>query len=254
MIRRLSMILLMAGLAGPAAAQTLPFAFPDDRASRHISVVVDEGITRTVDLPNRALREARLAMVAKKVISDEDLRGLAEARDGLAAAKLVDILVGRGIEENASDIAYFGAIAVGTGRIWPLDEMVEAMWYLDPETEPKVRKNQMIKVLYPHAWAGNSVALQAVIDFNGDGKLFGKLSDSTRQKILEQAEKNGDGRAELRLALTILQSEEQSDADLARARDYLTRAVSSRELPVHVTAANILALLDEKQNKALAGN
>ncbi|MCH2094718.1 MAG: hypothetical protein MK160_06320 [Rhodobacteraceae bacterium] len=254
MFRCILVIAVTTALTSPVFAQTLPFAFPADRDSRQVSVVVDEGITNTADLPNRALREARLAMVAKKVVSDDDLRGLAEAKDGLAAAKLVDVLVGRGIPENASDIAYFGAIAVGTGRIWPLDEMVEAMWYLDPDTEPKGRKAQMIKVLYAHAWAGNSLALQAVIDFNGDGKLFGKLSEKTRQKILLQAEKNADGRAELRLALAILQTNDQSDADLARARDYLTRAALSPELPVQVTAANILALLDEKQKETLAGN
>ena len=238
-------------LSGPAAfAQAFPMTIPTDPASRQISVVVDKGLTHTRQLPRRSLRDARKAMIAKQVVSDDDLRALAEYGDGLAAKKYVDLVLGReGLtKDNASDVAYFASIAAQQGRVYALDEMVSAMMYLDPESEPQVRKRQLIKVLYPYAWEGNSLAMDAVIDYNGEGKLFGALSERTRQRILDHAE-NSDGRVELRFALQILTSDQITQADLDRATAYLERAERSRTLAVVTTAANLKTLLSTKQTQ-----
>lgn len=220
-------------------------AFPADPASRQIAVKINPGI-KTKSLPRASLRKARENLLAKREISETDLRALAEHGDGLAALKYVRILVSRhqGQREHASDIAYFGAIAVGNGRVWPLKDMIDAMHSLSPETEPKSRIKKHISVLYPHAWAGNSLALDALVDFNGEGKLFGKLSDKTRQRILGQSKKNGVGRIELRMAVNILIKPEMSSADKRQAHRYLTLATATENFAIKATAENLLRLLD----------
>ncbi|WP_130404205.1 hypothetical protein [Thalassococcus sp. S3] len=235
-------------IAYGALAQAVPITIPTDRETRKISVVTDRGITQTKQLPSAALRQARRDMNAKKVVSDADLRKLADYKDGLAAQKYVALLVGRGLKQNASDVAYYASIAVGAGRVHALPEMVDAMRYLDPDSEPAARKRQLISVLYPHAWAGNSLALDAVVTFNGEGKLFGALSEKTRQRILTHAE-DGDGRIELRMALNLLDTPAPTRADLEQAKVYLGRAAKSKTLSVATTAANLIPLIDERHTK-----
>jgi hypothetical protein len=241
----LGLIVAIAGSAG-VAESSLIFSIPVEKESRQISVKVTPGLTRTKSLPSKALRQARIDMLAKKVVSDENLRALADHGDGLAAQKYVRLLVARhsGDSSYASDIAYYGAIAVGTGRVWSLPDMVEAMHHLDVKTEPKARVNKYISVLYPHAWEGNGLALEALIDFNGQGKLFGDLSESTRQRIIEQSEKNGVGRAELHMAINIMQKPNLTQQETELARKYLERAKLANNLVIKTAASNLLPLLD----------
>ena len=242
-LRMLAVVLCLALGAGAAQAQFIPVTIPDDPETRKISVVVRPGLARTRDLPGQTLRDARKAMIAKEPVSEEDLRKLAEYRDGLAAARYADLLVQRDSVGLASDIAHFYGVAVGTGRAYALPGMIAAMRHLDSTTEPAARMNHLISVLYPYAWAGNSLALDAVIEFNGEGRLFGKLSETTRLRILEQA-KGGNGRVELRMALDILARDTKIAKELDRARGYLERAVQSPLLAVQTTARNLLTLVD----------
>lgn len=246
--------LVVAGrpLVGPTAAeaQTLPMTIPADKARRQISVVVDPGLTRTAKLPTEDLRQARRDMQAGKVISDENLRALAERWDGLAAQKLARNLVAQNNPANASDIAYFASIAVSTGRVWTLPEAVQAMAALDPKTEPPKRIKVYNNMLTAHAWAGNSLALDALIDLNGEGKLFGPMSAETRKKILAQGAKNGDGRVDLRMAANLLQQPTVSEDDRSQAIVYLNSAMASDNFAVKTTAANILANLQANANGA----
>ncbi|MEC3860829.1 hypothetical protein VK792_05995 [Mesobacterium sp. TK19101] len=238
-------VILALGLGLPCFAQseTLPLPFPIDRASREISVVVDKGLKSTNRLPTRALREARLALLDKQPVEADMLKALADRGETLAALRYVDVLMARGIEENASDVAYYGAIAVGGGRVWALPEMVEALQYLDPATEPKARINKYIQVLYAHAWAGNELALDAVIDYNGEGRLFGPLSAATKAKIDEQINTLGGGRSDLKMAISILRKDTLTNQDLADARSYLDRAQQAENLAVATTAANLIEQL-----------
>lgn len=228
------------------AESRLNFPMPVEKESRQISVTVTPGLTKTKRLPSAALREARRDMLAKKVVSDENLRALANHGDGLAAQKYVRLLVARhdGDPSYASDIAYYGAIAVGTGRVWSLPDMVDAMHFLNVDTEPKERVNKYISVLYPHAWAGNGLALEALIDFNGPGQLFGDLSENTRNRIIEQSEKNGVGRAELHMAINLMRNPNLSEQETELARKYLKRAMMANDLVIKTAASNLLPLLD----------
>lgn len=245
---RVAILGLIVALMGSfaLAESRLAVLVPVDKASRQISVKVTPGLTKTRSLPTSALRQARRDMLAKKVVSDDDLRALANYGDGLAAQKYMRLLVERyeGQPKHASDIAYYGAIAVGTGRVWSLPDMIDAMYFLDVETEPTKRVRKYISVLYPHAWAGNGLALDALVDFNGQGELFGNLSEATRKRILEQSEKNGGGRAELRLAINLMQNPNRSEEETALARDYLKRAMLADNLVIKTVASNLLPLLD----------
>ena len=238
---------LMAYSTAQAAAQSgLSLAVSTDLASRQISVKVGPGLKSTRSLPRASLRRARQEMLAKHEVTDNELRSLANYGDGLAALKYVRKLVSRhaGQPEHASDIAYYGAIAVGSGRVWPLEDMVLAMRSLDPETEPPKRINKYYKVLYAHAWAGNSIALDALVDFNGKGMLFGELLEETRARIIEQSTRNGGGRAELRMAVRLMSKPDRSAEETELARGYLTLASATDDLSIRTTAENLMLLLD----------
>jgi len=248
MILRIAVFGLLAGFVSAGALAQTGLALPilADIESRQISVKVGNGLKSTRSLPRQSLRQARLEMLAKHVVSDEDLRALANYGDGLAALKYVRLLVSRyaGQPEHASDIAYYGAIAVGSGRVWPLEDMVLAMRALSPDTEPPKRINKYFKVLYAHAWAGNSIALDALVDFNGEGMLFGKLLEKTRLRIVEQSVRNGGGRAELRLAVRLMSKPQRSVEESELVRGYLTRAIAANDLAVRTTAQNLMTLLN----------
>lgn len=243
-------LLLMVGLgvlgASVATAQTIPIPIYDDKEKRLVSVEVIRGLERTTSLDDPELRDARRRMNAGETISDEHLRGLAENRDGLAAIKYVERLVEKGVRENASDIAFFASTAVGTGRVWPLPEMIDAMRYIDPATEPEERIKRYIAVIYAHAWAGNSLALDAVIEFNGPGKLFGEMGNATRRRLEEQARLADNGRIELRLALKLLETESLSEREQDLVRGYLETVSKSEVLGMRAIALNLTGLLEEK--------
>ena len=243
-------LLLMVGVgvlgASMATAQTIPIPIYDDKEKRLVSVEVIRGLERTTSLDDPELRDARRRMNAGETISDEHLRGLAENRDGLAAIKYVERLVEKGVRENASDIAFFASTAVGTGRVWPLPEMIDAMRYIDPATEPEERIKRYIAVIYAHAWAGNSLALDAVIEFNGPGKLFGEMGNATRRRLEEQARLADNGRIELRLALKLLETESLSEREQDLVRGYLETVSKSEVLGMRAIALNLTGLLDEK--------
>jgi hypothetical protein len=156
----------------------------------------------------------------------------------------VQRLVDRGIAKNPSDIAYYGSFAVGTGKIFLLRDTIEAMRMLNPATEPQNRRDAYAAMLYPHAWAGNTLALDAVIEMNGEGRLFGPMSDETRAKIAEVGERLGGPRFALRQAVIYLQNRPLTPGDRAEARRSLTIAAQSDDLSVRVTAENLLRQLD----------
>ena len=120
---------------------------------------------------------------------------------------------------------------------------MEALHRVDPATEPEARKKAYVAVLYPYAWAGNSLALDAVIDLNGTGKLFGEMSKATQNRIALQGEKTGDGRVSLQLAIALLQKPDRSKADVALAQHFLKLAQASDNLQVQATANNLVTLL-----------
>jgi hypothetical protein len=240
------LVALLATLATPALAQAQgatadrPMMTPPPFESTRIGVTVFPGLTSNAGLPDD-LRFGRLALQAGNVVSPDMLRDLADRRDGLAAQRYVDWLLTEAPAPPPSDIATYAAIAAGTGRTNYLAEFIAALYALDPATEPEDRVSLYISVLYPHAWAGNLLALDAVIDHNGPGRLFGDLSDATRTRILDMDSAEGNGRAALRLALGLMLQQPRSASDDAQIDAYLARAMSGNNLGIRVTAANLLA-------------
>ena len=244
--------MICAAPALPVAAQSqtapiIPNLIAPDTSSDLISVKVDRGLTSNKSLRSASLRQARTRLQKGGDVTNDELRALAAAGDGLAAQRYVRILQNNNAA-SASDIAFFAAVAVGTGRIWTMGAMIDAMHKLDPASEPRERIRKYIRVLYPHAWAGNARALEAVVAFNGEGRLFGPLSQATRDRILAESQKTGDGRIELGMAMGLLEriaAAEEPDPDAqAQARELLERAAGSTHLAVTTTAQNLLRLLD----------
>lgn len=243
----LAALLPVAAVADQARAPVIPFLIGATDESAKISVVVDRGLRSSKGLRSKSLRDARAAMQSGDEVAVEDLRALALARDGLAAQRYIRAVQAGRAQASASDVAYVSSVAVGSGRVWTLRTMVRSMQKLDPRTEPRARINAYMRVLYPHAWAGNALALEALVLFNGEGRLFGPLSEATRVRILAQAEKQGDRVTELRLAMGLLEQGRsvESAAQLAQARDYLALAATSEHLAVRTTAQNLLRLIEE---------
>ena len=221
-------------------APQLTLLVPADPAAQQISVVVTPGRASNAGLPD-ALRLARQAMLDGADVAPADLHALADLNDGLAAQRYVRLLLADPTAAP-SDIAYYGTVAVGTGRIWSLPAAIAAMRLLDPATEPVERIRAYVRVLYPHAWAGNVLALDAIIDLNGEGRLFGALSEETRLKILAQDAINGDGRGVMRMALALLSLPSRTPEQEALVDDYLSRAAAVDNLAVRVTAINLIDL------------
>jgi hypothetical protein len=245
MIRALTLLVL---LASPLRADpVLVLPIPPDATSRAISVVAAPGLTRTRSLPPGELRTAREAMLADQDISPDLMRQLADRQDGLAALRYHRHLLETG--GSASDIAYYGAIAVMTGRIWPLEDVVAALLTLDPATEPPDRVNLAIRALYPQAWAGNGLALDALIQLNGEDRLFGVMSDATRARLVDAARAGGDGRLFLHLAVSELWGTPDADAR-ARAQAYLAEAAAGSHLGVRTTAQTLLIAQDNAARAA----
>jgi hypothetical protein len=72
------------------------------------------------------------------------------------------------------------------------------------------------------------------------------LSNRTRDRILSQSEKNGDGRIELGMAVSLLEraAETPNEEDMAQAKSLLERVKSSDHLAVRTSALNLLRLMD----------
>lgn len=217
----------------PAPALTLPI--PHDEADLAIGVKVTDGLRSMARVPTEPLREARRAMQAGQDIAADDLRALADLGDGLAAQRLVNQLqlsIG-----SDSDVAHYAGIAVATGRIAMLPAMVDALGRLDPATEPPERIAGHVAALYPQAWAGNPLALEALVRLNGEGRLFGALSDKTRQRLEGMAEDRGDGR----LFLTMALNEMSPGGDAARAEGYVLKAAEGANPMVRLAAETLIA-------------
>lgn len=261
MMRRMFALLVLLAPLPLAAQQThvpiIPNLFGPNTDAANVSVVVTPGLTSNRNLRN-SLRNARTRMQKGGEVSARELRALANAGDGLASQRYVRLLQAEEAEPNPSDLAYYAAVAVGTGRVWTLRTMIEAMHQLDPKTEPRQRVRKYIQVLYPHAWAGNLAALQAVVEFNGEGRLFGPLSDKTRTRIQVEAAKHGDGRIELGIAVAMLErlraTENPNRTDQAYARRLLQQSANSTHLAVATSAQNLLLLIGPPETGAQSGD
>lgn len=249
-MRRLApkLALIFALAAVSAAAEVIVPPMPVDPEAARISVITAKALSGTNKLPPGDMRKARKAMIAGAEITDTMLRALADQGDALAAQHLVRRLVARGTAANASDIAYYGSFAVGTGKIFLLRDTIAAMHMLDPATEPEERKAAYVAMLYPHAWAGNTLALDAVIALNGEGRLFGPMSEETRQRVTEAGAKLGGPRFALRKAVVLLQERTAAGADRTEVRRLLEVAAEADDLSTRATAGNLLAQLDAAED------
>jgi len=92
-----------------------------------------------------------------------------------------------------------------------------------------------------------------MVDLNGEGRLFGPLSEETRLRILEAAASAADGRVPLLMALDILRAPEPPPEALALARDYLGRASEAGDLAVRAMAQALLGRLADDGANVAAG-
>ncbi|GIT89606.1 hypothetical protein JANAI62_09090 [Jannaschia pagri] len=246
---RYGFLFLSAALLAPPASALedhVPLTIPPAAETARISVEAVPS-RRSMRGLTRAQRAGRQAMHEGGFVEPDMLRQLAERGDGLAAQRYVRVLQADPTA-SASDLAFYSALAVQTGRGKLLQQMLTAMDSLDPTTEPRDRVNRYIAALYPQAWAGNAVALDAVARFNGEGRLFGALSERTRDRLLTEMRALGDGRGQLGMAVGLLEDrakDPSGDWDQAgRVRALLQEAAASPHPGVAATAASLLTTLE----------
>lgn len=230
-------LLPLAGLANPLT--DLSAIYPE---RKKISVVVTRGVTHTRQLP-RQLQSTRKAMLAGRPMVDEQLRDLAKAHDSLAALRYTKRLMAR--DGSPAEIAYYASLAAAGGRASVFDDMVKALYSLRPGDMEKTRLSHVISVLYGYAFAGNTLALDAVMDLNGPKALFGEMSPKTRERLLSEGLEIGDGRIELRLAMQAI-SERTVPTQVIVG--YLLRAERMGDLAVRTTAENLRRHIDPVQS------
>jgi len=250
--RALALALALA-LAGPARAEgarPLPLP-PGDPAAARIAVVVVPDRTRTHLLADAGLRQARRDMIEGAAVAEDDLRALADLGDGLAALRLVQRLATRPAPPQ-EEIAWYGTLAAQSGRVAGLAPAVAALRLLEPAAMAVPRREAARAMLEAHALAGNTLALDALIDLSGAGRLFGPLPAPLADRILQ----TGDGRAALRLALARMQEMQEMQeiqrvqgvdpgaggpADKAAVRRALNHAAAGSDPAVRAMAAALLA-------------
>lgn len=255
---RLTATLALLLLTAPARADAprtqipLPFdAVADTAGAERIAVTLRPGITDMRQIAEVRLRVLRGRMHRGVPVPSAGLRALADRGDGLAAQRYVQRLAAEPLpRRNHRLIAQYAAIAVGSGRVWTLDEMIASMRFLDPAGTPGWLRTRLMQVLYAHAWAGNTRALRAVEEFNGPGTLFGPMSRGTRDRLIAVSSRAGDGQVALRLALRALEAVPEGETlTPAGARDLdalLTRAEAAEPLGAQVAARTLRALSEAR--------
>ncbi|UWQ22097.1 hypothetical protein [Jannaschia sp. W003] len=239
----------LAAAARAAEPATVPMTIPP-APEADATVVRSEAGRRTMEGLPATLRAVRRRMQQGGAVEPAQLRALADRGDGLAAQRYARLLLADP-ESSASDRAFYAALAVRTGRSALFRPMLRAMARLDPATEPPERVRRLIATLYPQAWAGNAAALDAVERFNGEGRLFGALSDATRERMLALMRRAGDGRGQLAMAVSLMETRPAAPAPWpgrAEADALIAEAGASDHPGVAAAAAALAAILAEESD------
>ncbi len=241
-MRKLILTATVALLAGPAAAQVVDLntaGSAADPEAKRISVELAPGLQSTRQLPWR-LQQARRRLIDGGSVSLTDLRRIADYGDGFAAYRFAERLMKTGNPDLADDAAHYYGMAAATGRAGAIFGMVQAIDAIeDFDAVPPRRMDVIRDILLAYARAGNSRAIDAVLQYHLAGKPFGSFGGDVERLVLNGS---GDGAAgvSLQLATALLQKPDPTRAELERARDYLELAQASDSMRMTLIAGNLM--------------
>ncbi len=214
----------------------------------HIGVIVALALTATpvaraeVVLPAAIagspwLKDMRRAMLAGAEMSDADLRTLADAGEGLAAARFAQRLEERDDPALMDDAAHYYSIAVYVDRDFAVPRLLAILRRSDAEFGP-ARLRNIREVLDREAKQGNAVAAASLADLLMKGKGFEQDVPQARA-LLALAAEAGDSQAAIRLALSHFQGAPGFPADPQAARRALELALASPDPGVQSMALTL---------------
>lgn len=206
-----------------------------------VDFVFDNKVTHTRDLPSAALQAARKRMVSGGNVTTSQLRALADAGDGLAAYRYGKLLQASVPPAKAGAAAHYYAIAAYTGRAFAVAPLAKLLVAEGDDYGPSLLQ-QSLNALTIQAISGNAKAAQVLGQMYSEGVPFGR-DLMQAQHFLAMAGQN-DPLAALKLGIVLITDPADAALDHVGARAALTLAANSDNLSAHVTAQNLLRLLD----------
>lgn len=168
------------------------------------------------------LKDLRKSMLKGRKISEVQLRTLADAGEGLAAARFAKRLEERGDPAFLDDAAHYYSIAVYMGRDFAVPRLIAILGKPEAEFSP-ARLRNIRGVLDRAARKGDPVAAAGLARLLLAGAPFGTDVPRARELLLAAAEA-GDAEAALQLALALIQGKDGLPPDLEAARRALELA------------------------------
>lgn len=171
------------------------------------------------------LKDLRRSMLRGRDLSDSQLQTLADAGEGLAAARYAKRLEARDDPAFLDDAAHYYSIAVYMGRDFAVPRLVAILGNPKAEFVP-ARLRNIRSVLDRAVRKGDPVAAAGLADLLLDGKRFEADVPRARDLLLSAAEA-GDAKAALRLALDLIRGADGLPPDPEMANRALELAATN---------------------------
>lgn len=181
-----------------------------------------------------SLKALRKSMLAGQQLSDLQLRALADAGEGLAAARYAKRLEERDDPAFIDDAAHYYSIAVYQGRDFAMPRLLATLTDTQAEFGP-ARLRNIRGVLDRAARRGDGKAAVGLADLLLQGELFEADVPQARDLLLKAAEA-GDAKAAMKLALSHIQGAPGHPPDPEAARPALELALGSQDPGVQAMA------------------
>ena len=189
------------------------------------------------------LKDMRRQMIAGRELSNSDLRQLADAGEGLAAARFAKRLEAKGDPAMLAEAAHYYSIAVYADRDFALPRLIALLGRDDVVIRP-ARLKLMLKVLERQVQQQDSIAAAVLANLLLRGQPFGQDIPRARDLLLVAA-KAGDTVAAMRLAMSHFQGTPGLPPDPEAARPALALALASPDPGVQAMATTLLLRLPE---------
>lgn len=202
-----------------------------------VSPAVADAILPPAIAGNARLKDLRRSMLAGRNLSDLQLQTLADAGEGLAAARYAKRLEERQDPAFLDDAAHYYSIAVYMGRDFAVPRLLAAVARPEAEFGP-ARLRNIHAILERAARRGDAVAASGLAYLLLQDKPFGQDIPRARELLLTAAEA-GDTKAAVRLAVSLIEGAPGLPPDPDAARRPLDLALASPDPGVQAMALSL---------------
>jgi hypothetical protein len=230
-------VLMLDAVGAWAVPVAAPVASTPGLVATGPTLVFDERVNRTLDLPTQHLQQARRRMLDGQQIPWADMRELADHGDGLAAFRLAQRIESRNDPSLLGDAAFYYATAAYTDRDYAVGPLVRILRRGDVEFTPR-RLDHIENSLRALALAGDQRAAEALTGFYASGHPFGRQPEKALEFRLALAEA-GDADAALNLVIETMSGTAPVHLDPAQVQRLLEVASTSDDLGLRIAGENL---------------